>query len=66
MAAEAALIASYVHAEVAARRRTYGDFLVITRQKPRLGKYAEAFEICEYGRRPDAAEVKRLFPFLPR
>jgi hypothetical protein len=28
--------------------------------------HAEAFEICEYGRRPDAAEVKRLFPFLPR
>jgi LmbE family N-acetylglucosaminyl deacetylase len=26
---------------------------------------AEAFEICEYGRRPDAAEIKRLFPFLP-
>ena len=29
-------------------------------------EHAEAFEICEYGRRPDAAEVKRLFPFLPR
>lgn len=28
-------------------------------------QYAEAFEICEYGRRPDAAEIKRLFPFLP-
>ena len=28
--------------------------------------HAEAFEICEYGRRPDAAELKRLFPFLPR
>jgi LmbE family N-acetylglucosaminyl deacetylase len=27
---------------------------------------AEAFEICEYGRRPDEAELKRLFPFLPR
>ncbi len=26
-------------------------------------KYAEAFEICEYGRRPDKAELKRLFPF---
>ena len=25
----------------------------------------EAFEICEYGRRPNAAEIKRLFPFLP-
>ena len=29
-------------------------------------EHAEAFEICEYGRWPDAAEVKRLFPFLPR
>jgi LmbE family N-acetylglucosaminyl deacetylase len=28
-------------------------------------KYAEPFEICEYGRKPDAAEIRRLFPFLP-
>jgi N-acetylglucosamine malate deacetylase 1 len=28
-------------------------------------KYAEAFEICEYGRRPDKAEIRKLFPFLP-
>jgi len=27
-------------------------------------KYAEAFEICEYGRQPDKAELKRLFPFF--
>ncbi len=27
-------------------------------------KYAEAFEICEYGRRPDKAELKKLFPFF--
>jgi LmbE family N-acetylglucosaminyl deacetylase len=27
-------------------------------------KYAEAFEICEYGRRPDKAELARLFPFF--
>jgi len=27
-------------------------------------QYAEAFEICEYGRRPDAAELKKLFPFF--
>lgn len=26
--------------------------------------YAEAFEICEYGRQPDAEELKRLFPFF--
>jgi len=29
-------------------------------------QHAEAFEVCEYGRRPEAAEIKRLFPFLPR
>lgn len=28
-------------------------------------RYAEAFEICEYGRRPSPEEIKRLFPFLP-
>ncbi|MGE5608740.1 MAG: PIG-L deacetylase family protein [Bacillota bacterium] len=27
-------------------------------------RYAEAFEICEYGRRPDSEELKRLFPFF--
>jgi LmbE family N-acetylglucosaminyl deacetylase len=27
-------------------------------------KYAEAFEICEYGRRPEKAELKKLFPFF--
>jgi LmbE family N-acetylglucosaminyl deacetylase len=29
-------------------------------------QYVEAFEICEYGRRPDQAELKRLFPFFDR
>lgn len=28
-------------------------------------KYAEAFEICEYGRQPSKDEIKRLFPFFP-
>jgi N-acetylglucosamine malate deacetylase 1 len=27
-------------------------------------KYAEAFEICEYGRRPTQQELKQLFPFF--
>jgi LmbE family N-acetylglucosaminyl deacetylase len=27
-------------------------------------KYAEAFEICEYGSRPSEADIKRLFPML--
>ncbi len=28
-------------------------------------KYAEAFELCEYGSRPSPAELRRLFPFFP-
>ena len=27
-------------------------------------KYAEAFEICEYGRQPEPEEIRRLFPFF--
>jgi hypothetical protein len=27
-------------------------------------KYAEAFEICEYGRRPSPADLRKLFPFF--
>jgi N-acetylglucosamine malate deacetylase 1 len=27
-------------------------------------QYAEAFEVCEYGRQPDKAEFTRLFPFF--
>jgi N-acetylglucosamine malate deacetylase 1 len=29
-------------------------------------KYAEAFEICEYGRQPSDSDIRKLFPFLPR
>jgi LmbE family N-acetylglucosaminyl deacetylase len=29
-------------------------------------QYAEAFEICEYGRRPDKKELTRLFPFFEK
>jgi LmbE family N-acetylglucosaminyl deacetylase len=28
-------------------------------------KFAEAFEICEYGRQPTDEEIKKLFPFFP-
>lgn len=28
-------------------------------------KYAEAFEVCEYGARPSPDDLRRLFPFLP-
>jgi hypothetical protein len=27
-------------------------------------RHAEAFEICEYGARPDEAMLRRLFPFF--
>ncbi len=37
----------------------YGD------EKGATIKYAEAFEICEYGSQPSDAEIRRLFPFLP-
>lgn len=29
-------------------------------------EYAEAFEICEYGRQPTTEEIRKLFPFLPQ
>jgi LmbE family N-acetylglucosaminyl deacetylase len=29
-------------------------------------QFAETFEICEYGKNPDAAEIRRLFPMLTR
>ncbi len=29
-------------------------------------RYAEAFEVCEYGRRPNKEEIKKLFPFFPK
>jgi LmbE family N-acetylglucosaminyl deacetylase len=32
-------------------------------EKGKKLKYAEAFEICEYGRRVSPAEIKKLFPF---
>lgn len=28
-------------------------------------KFAEAFEICEYGSRPGESDIRRLFPFFP-
>ena len=34
-------------------------------EKGKAVRHAEAFEICEYGTRPDEAMIRRLFPFLP-
>ena len=28
-------------------------------------EFAEAFEVCEYGRQPDEEELRTLFPFFP-
>ena len=39
--------------------RWYGE------QKANQVRYAEAFEICEYGRQPRDEEIRKLFPFLP-
>jgi N-acetylglucosamine malate deacetylase 1 len=32
-------------------------------EKGKAAKYAEAFEICEYGKQPNKAELAKLFPF---
>ncbi len=40
--------------------RWYGE------EKATEVKYAEAFEICEYGRQPNDDEIRELFPFLPK
>ncbi len=40
-----------------ALERTYG------KERAAQVKFAEAFEICEYGRRPTPEELRKLFPF---
>lgn len=44
---EARRMAAWVQAEVADGRRQYGDFLVLTRNRPRLPVYASAFDDLE-------------------
>jgi len=34
------------------------------KEKAKIAKYAESFEICEYGRRPSDEEIRKLFPML--
>ncbi len=36
------------------------------KRKGKQVRCAEAFEVCEYGRRPSAAGLKKLFPFFER
>jgi LmbE family N-acetylglucosaminyl deacetylase len=49
----------------AAAADQYRDALVkyYGEDRGRKIRYAQAFEICEYGRRPTAEELKQLFPF---
>lgn len=44
----------------------YRDLLVklYGEEQGKAVKYAETFEVCEYGRRPSAEEIKKLFPFF--
>jgi LmbE family N-acetylglucosaminyl deacetylase len=51
-----------------AAAKLYRDKLADLYGKDKAAKveFAEAFEICEYGRQPDAAEVRRLFPFIDK
>jgi ATP-dependent helicase/nuclease subunit A len=44
---EAARIARYIRAEVDAKRRTFGDFMILTRRKKSLRPYATALEGLE-------------------
>jgi len=43
----------------------YRDLLIklYGEEKGKAVRYAETFEVCEYGRRPSAEEIKQLFPF---
>ena len=42
----------------ASLRRWYGE------EKGNAVQHAEAFEVCEYGRQPDEAGIRRLFPMV--
>lgn len=50
----------------AAEANTHRELLVklYGAERGKQVKYAETFEVCEYGRRPTAEEIKKLFPFF--
>jgi len=49
-----------------AEARNYRDTLIqwYGKERGEKIKYAEVFEICEYGTQPTDAEIRRLFPFF--
>jgi len=49
----------------AAQANQYRDALIkfYGEERGRQVKYAQAFEVCEYGRHPSDAELKQIFPF---
>ena len=49
---------------VEAQRKYARDLLTHTNAYRKV-RYAEAFEVCEYGRQPNKVELKQLFPLLP-
>ncbi len=46
----------------------YRDLLIkyYGKEKGEKIKHAETFEVCEYGRQPSAADIKKLFPFYDK
>ena len=59
-----------VHARFARRNESTADkyraklIELYGEEKGKKVKYAEAFELCEYGRQPSIEELKKLFPFF--
>lgn len=52
----------------AAEARDYRQSLIrwYGEERGNAVRYAEVFEICEYGRQPTETEIRQLFPFLPK
>ena len=53
----AARYAGYADSYRDALVKSYGE------QRGRAVRYAQAFEVCEYGHQPSADEIKKMFPF---